>query len=220
LGYIGNISANSYIQLQSESTSLGYSVNGNLRTAGEIQTTGTNVINFGYDQTKADGATGRIGYGTYDGNTLCIVGGSTSGERVVSMWDRLKMNGRITTSGTVIASDSVTGCKIICSQFYIASTTIAGSYGLFVPINSFISLGLTHLNYAIYMSINGGGGTGETTGFLWCNSSSGVLGGTSDFNSGISVLSQAFYDSGNYYWRIYSDSIMIFGATAYVKLLG
>ena len=135
------------------------------------------------------------------------------------MWGRLKMNGKITTSGTIVASDSITGSKLICSQFYIVSRTIAGSYGLFVPINDFINLGLTHLSYAIYMSINGGG-TGETTGFLWCNGSAGVLGGSSDYNSGISVLSQAFYDSGSFYWRIYSNSIMIFGATAYVKLIG
>jgi hypothetical protein len=78
MGYIGNVAANGYIQLQSESTCAGYSINGTLRTAGEIQTTGSNVINFGYDQTKTDGATGRIGYGTYEANSLCIVGGSTS----------------------------------------------------------------------------------------------------------------------------------------------
>ena len=65
-GYIGNVSSGAYIQLQSENGVLGYSVNGTLRTASEIQTTGSSVINFGYDQTKADGATGRIGYGTYE----------------------------------------------------------------------------------------------------------------------------------------------------------
>jgi hypothetical protein len=60
-------------------------------TAGEIQTTGTNVINFGYNVSKVDTATGCIGYGTYDANTLCIVGGATSGERKISMWDWVKM---------------------------------------------------------------------------------------------------------------------------------
>ena len=54
---------------------------GTLRTTGEIQITGSKVINFGYDQTKADGATGRIGYGPYEANSLNIVGGSITGER-------------------------------------------------------------------------------------------------------------------------------------------
>jgi len=71
-----------------------------LTTAGEIQTTGTNVINFGYNVSKTDSATGRIGYGTYEANALCIVGGSTSGSRKVTIWDYVQINGLLTISGS------------------------------------------------------------------------------------------------------------------------
>ncbi len=72
-----------------------------LTTAGEIQTTGTNVINFGYNVSKVDGATGRIGYGTYEANALCIVGGSTTGSRKVTIWDYVEIKGSLTTAGTI-----------------------------------------------------------------------------------------------------------------------
>jgi hypothetical protein len=74
---------------------------GSLRTTGEIQTTGSNVINFGYDQTKADGATGRIGYGTYKANSLCIVGGATTGLRKITMWDYAEIKGALTINGNM-----------------------------------------------------------------------------------------------------------------------
>ncbi len=69
--------------------------------SGEIQIKSSSVINFGSDQTKTDGATGRIGYGTYEANALCIVGGSTSGSRKVTIWDYLQINGLLTINGSL-----------------------------------------------------------------------------------------------------------------------
>ena len=72
-----------------------------LTTAGEVKLTGTNVINFGYNVTKTDDATGRIGYGTYEANALCIVGGATSGSRKVTIWDYVEIKGSLTTTGAI-----------------------------------------------------------------------------------------------------------------------
>jgi hypothetical protein len=65
------------------------SINGNLRTTGEFQIKGNNVINLGYEQTKEANA-GKIGYGTFDPDALCIVGGGTANlERKVRFWDKV-----------------------------------------------------------------------------------------------------------------------------------
>ena len=142
---------------------------GTLRTTGEIQITGSKVINFGYDQTKADGATGRIGYGTYEANSLNIVGGSTTGERKISMWDWVNINGRISTTGNAnfngnvgIATtpDSfmkldVNGNTRISGELFGAQNLVKRSTVLFTPIKGGDYYYSYTINYDNYVSSNG-----------------------------------------------------------------
>jgi hypothetical protein len=52
---------------------------------------------------------------------LCIVGGATTGERKIAMWDWVHINGRLT------ASSSITGNQHFNKYCTLYSTTIAGS---------------------------------------------------------------------------------------------
>ena len=70
----------------------------------EVQIKGTNVLNFGSDQTKVDSATGRIGYGTYEANSLCIVGGAVSGSRQITMWDNVKVTNNLQVNASITAN--------------------------------------------------------------------------------------------------------------------
>jgi hypothetical protein len=114
--------------------------------SGEIQIKSSSVINFGSDQTKS-GAAGRIGYGTYESNTLNIVGGSTSGERVVSMWDRLKMNGRITTTDTI---------TMPTGSFFYGGGNISKRNGLYLYGVYSGAYYYNTIDYSIYVSSEAG----------------------------------------------------------------
>jgi hypothetical protein len=185
---------------------------------GEIQIKGSSVINFGSDQTKADG--GRIGYGTYEANSLCIVGGSTTGERVVSMWDRLKMNGRITTTGTIVASDSITGTQHVNNFSTLFSTKIGGAYGIFFPVTRWLSNGSTfQISNTIKIFTNGGNSV-ETTGQFWGNSTSGIVGATSNWSNGMEISSEPFYSDGTFYWRFFNTNLTLFGGYGIYKFIG
>lgn len=76
-----------YIKLNGNTTINGRATIAGFTSTAENQLSGTNVIHFGYDQTK-DANAGKIGYGTFDGGNLCIVGAG-SVTRKVRVWDRL-----------------------------------------------------------------------------------------------------------------------------------
>ena len=69
----------------------------------KINITGTNVIEFGSNQSKEVNA-GKIGYGTFDSTALCIVGaGSSNTLRIVKIYDSLTVT-ETTTSKTFNAT--------------------------------------------------------------------------------------------------------------------
>ena len=88
-----------------------------------INIKGSNVINFGSDQTKESNA-GKIGYGTFStGGSLDIVGaGTSSSNRQVKVWDMLSVAGNTTISGIA----SVTG-NIITSATTASTSTTTGA---------------------------------------------------------------------------------------------
>jgi hypothetical protein len=74
-----------------------------LEIDGQTNIKGSNVINFGSDQTK-QGDAGKIGYGTFDSGALCIVGAGT-GTRTVKIWDNVTVVGSLSpgslSTGTI-----------------------------------------------------------------------------------------------------------------------
>jgi len=76
-------------------------------TDGGINLNGANVINFGSDQSK-DGAAGRIGYGTWDVGSLCIVGGGSSPSRKITMWDNVMVDGNLQVNQGLTVNNTTT----------------------------------------------------------------------------------------------------------------
>ncbi len=79
-----------YIKLNGNTTVNGVITNSGSVSTGEIKTSGTNVINLGYDVTKEVNA-GKIGYQTFTTGCLDIVGAGTvgGGSRKVRIYDSL-----------------------------------------------------------------------------------------------------------------------------------
>jgi hypothetical protein len=63
-------------------------------TTNQINIKGSNVLNFGSDQTK-EASAGKIGYGTFEAGKFGIVGAGTTGggNRIIKMWDNVEMAG-------------------------------------------------------------------------------------------------------------------------------
>ena len=71
-----------------------------ITVSGELQIAGSNVVHFGYNVTKESNA-GKIGYGTFDTNALCIVGAGSNMPRLVKIWDNLRVEATLSkASGT------------------------------------------------------------------------------------------------------------------------
>ena len=113
-----------------------YATSNIISGGGEFQTYNTNVFNFGANVAKADGATGRIGYGTYAANCLCIVGGSTSGTRSIVMWDYVGIGGIVPSYPLHVNASGayayVTNGLIYNSGIYLSTQ----SYSRYISIKS------------------------------------------------------------------------------------
>ena len=87
-----------------------------------INIKGSNVINLGSDKTKNTDA-GKIGYNTFNSDSLDIVGaGTSSGSRLVKIYDSLAVTGNTTIGGIA----SVTG-NIITSATTASTSTTTGA---------------------------------------------------------------------------------------------
>jgi Chaperone of endosialidase len=90
-----------------------------------ISIKGSNVLEFGDDQTKALDA-GKIGYGTWDPGYLCIVGAGTSlASRNVKISDHLLVWGTTTSSGGI----NIPGANVINFGSDQTKETNAGKIG-------------------------------------------------------------------------------------------
>ena len=237
MGYIGNVSAGGYIQLQSESTSLGYSMNGKL-TVGDTTTlsstlsvTGTTTLSSTLSvagvTTLANGVWHKSGEGhnrfhfstndkTYFGGNGYTFRSNNDGVDVFNITD----GGAVTASSTIIASGAITGQQYVNNYSTLYSTTVGGAYGIFYPVTRWLSNGSTFfVSYTIKIFTNGGGSV-ETTGTFWGNSTSGIVGATASWSNGIAIASEPFYDSGTFYWRFFNSSLSLFGGYSYYKFIG
>jgi hypothetical protein len=101
-GYVGIGTTSPATSLHLSGTTTGITVDGSygtLSTAGSIRIAGSNVINFGYDQTKQQDS-GKIGYQSFTPGCLDIVGAGTI-PRAVKIYDNLSVNGTLTTNGSL-----------------------------------------------------------------------------------------------------------------------
>jgi hypothetical protein len=89
-------------------------------TTGSLSTTylgisSTNALELGVGVVGKEGSAGKIGYGTWDTNSLCIVGaGTSSGSRKVRVFDHLLVDTSITTGAlttTSITTSMFSGVK-------------------------------------------------------------------------------------------------------------
>lgn len=128
--------------------------------------------------------------------------------------------GAITASSTIIASGAITGQQYVNNYSTLYSTTVGGAYGIFYPVTRWLSNGSTFfVSYTIKIFTNGGGSV-ETTGTFWGNSSSGIVGATASWSNGMAIASEPFYDSGTFYWRFFNTNLSLFGGYSYYKFIG
>lgn len=136
-------------------------LNGNLGVAG------ANALEFGYGVTPKGTQNGKIGYGTFSGDSLDIVGaGTTQANRKVRFWSEggvtfdgpitapsMNINGAFSVNGTVTGNSltAVGGINIV-NQGYL---TFASGQTKEYPLNG--SIGYVTLNGKDTLLIQGGG---------------------------------------------------------------
>jgi hypothetical protein len=140
-------------------TALSWSNDKSITLNGNTNITGTNVINFGSDQTKQTSA-GRIGYGTFSsGESLDIVGAGTSTTtRSVKIYDHLTVDENLTTGGTITSGGAIDAAGAIgvsrsgqCISVYNSGTG---------DVVSISKVG-TSTDYCIMLDNNGSSTTGN-----------------------------------------------------------
>jgi hypothetical protein len=120
-----------------------------LEIDGQTNIKGSNVINFGSDQSKQTDA-GKIGYGTFDSGSLCIVGAGT-GTRTVRMWDNVVVQGGLSAGS--FTTGSISGSNISVSNNGTAASFYSSANGGDVV---FVGKTSGNANYCMRMDANGG----------------------------------------------------------------
>jgi hypothetical protein len=154
-----------------------------LEIDGQTNIKGSNVINFGSDQTKQTDA-GKIGYGTFDSGALCIVGAGT-GTRTVKMWDNVTVVGSLSPGSL---STGTIGCTNVSINNGGQCLYCYNSGGADVVHISKVN---TSSNYCI--RLDNAGGTSEGRFIAFYNNGSQVGRITSGNTSTMTVTSSSDY---------------------------
>ena len=99
-------------------------INGPLTVSqGGANLTGSNVLNFGSDQTKATNA-GRIGYQLTTSGSLDVYGaGTTVGGRNLKLWDNVMVPGALTVAGST-STGALTASSVSTPVLTVAGTRV------------------------------------------------------------------------------------------------